>query len=139
MSTTNRSALAPAALLVALFAGAAAADPACDPLVEQALIDHAMAGAEADLGIIRHPVSGIREPLSILDLACGPELFGYRTYDIFFDPGRAMSDIMGLGGARICEAAASAWKAGLARPLSREIFRIRRPSVRAPGATSGGG
>ena len=139
MSITRRSALAAAALLVGLFAGAAAADPACDPLVEQALVDHAMAGAEADLGIIRHPASGIREPLSILEFACGPELFRYRAYDIFFDPGRAISDVMGLGGVGICEAAASAWKAGLARPLSREIFRIRRPAVSASGATAGGG
>ena len=99
-----------------------AGDPACDPLVREALAVRAKTGAEADMALIRHPASGVREPLSIVDFACGPDLFGYRPFDIFFDPGHAMADIFGLGGALVCEAAARAWEAGLARRLPVDTF-----------------
>ena len=114
-------------LCLAMFAVLAApatmaSDPACDPLVREALAMRAKTGAEADMALIRHPASGVREPLSIVDFACGPDLFGYRPFDIFFDPGHTMADIFGLGGALVCEAAARAWEAGLARRLPVDLF-----------------
>ena len=110
--------------LVAVLAApvAMAGDPACDPLVREALAMRARTGAEADMALIRHPASGVREPLSIVDFACGPDLFGYRLFDIFFDSGHAMADIFGLGGTLVCEAAARAWEAGLARRLPADLF-----------------
>ena len=99
-----------------------ASDPACDPRVREALAMRAKTGAEADMALIRHPASGVREPLSIVDFSCGPDLFGYGAFDIFFDPGHAMADIFGLGGALVCEAAARAWEAGLARRLPVGLF-----------------
>ena len=110
--------------LVAMLAAPAtmASDPACDPLVREALAIRAKTGAEADMALIRHPASGVREPLSIVDFSCGPDLFGYQPFDIFFDPGHAMADIFGLGGALVCKAAARAWEAGLARRLPVDLF-----------------
>ena len=105
---------------------AMAGDPACDPLIEEALEMRARSGAEADVALIRHPASGVREPLSIVDFSCGPDLFGYQPFDIFFDPGHAMADILRLGGALVCEAAARAWEAGLRRRLPADIFDFSR-------------
>lgn len=114
------------AMVVLLGAPATmASDPACDPLVREALAMRAKSGAEADMALIRHPVSGVREPLSIVDFSCGPDLFGYQPFNIFFDPGHAMADIFGLGGALVCEAAARAWEAGLARRLPVDLFLPR--------------
>lgn len=118
--------LAIAAILAMTPNGATAGDPACDPLVEEALEMRARSGAEADMALVRHPASGVREPLSIVDFSCGPDLFGYRAFDIFFDPGHAMADIFGLGGALVCEAAARAWEAGLARRLPAGVFDLGR-------------
>ncbi|MCY4500196.1 MAG: hypothetical protein OXE57_01350 [Alphaproteobacteria bacterium] len=112
------------ALVAVLAAPAVANDPACDPLVREALDRRALTGAEAAASLIRHPASGVREPLSIVDFSCGPDLFGYGAFDIFFDPGHAMADIFGLGGVSLCEAAARAWEAGLARRLPDGIFRL---------------
>ena len=116
--------LAAAAVLAVTMSGAAAGDPACDPRVREALDLRARIGTEADVALIRHPASGVREPLSIVDFSCGPELFGYQPFDIFFDPGHAMADILGLGGALVCEAAARAWEAGRSRRLPAGIFRL---------------
>ena len=111
------------ALIAVIAAPAAmASDPACDPLVREALAMRARTGAEADMALIRHPASGVREPLSIVDFSCGPDLFGYQPFDIFFNPAHAMADIFGLGGALVCEAAARAWEAGLARRLPVDFF-----------------
>ena len=118
--------LAISAILATTLNDAMAGDPACDPLVEEALEMRARAGAEADMALIRHPASGVREPLSIVDFACGPDLFGYQPFDIFFEPGHAMADILRLGGPLVCEAAARAWEAGLARRLPVDIFDFGR-------------
>ncbi len=111
--------------LLALLAAAEAraADPACDPAVEQALVGHAMRGAAAEVEVIRDPASGIAEPPSIVDFACGHALLSYRPYDIFFDPADAIAGIMDLGTAAICEAAARAYREALRRPLPRGAFR----------------
>ena len=114
--------LALAMALASAPAAALAADGACDPHIREALEIRARSGAEAEIALIRHPASGIREPLSIVDFSCGGDLFGYRPFDIFFDPGHAMADILRLGGAVVCEAAQRAWQAGFNRELPATIF-----------------
>lgn len=114
--------LAVAAVLAMTSNGAMAGDP----LVEKALEMRARSGAEADVALIRHPASGAREPPSIVDFACGPDLFGHQPFDIFFDPGHAMADVLRLGGALVCEAAARAWEAGRSRRLPANIFDLAR-------------
>ena len=116
--------LAIAATLAAPPGGALASDPACDPLVRDALALRARTGAEADVALIRHPASGVRDPLSIVDFTCGPDLFGYGPFDIFFDPGDAMAKILRIGSASLCDAAARAFEAGLARRLPARIFDL---------------
>lgn len=110
------------------------ADPACDPDVASALEAEAAAGVEAEFFVIRHPESGIREPLSILDFSCIERLFDYGVYDIFFDPGRAMTDIMGLINRRICSLARDAYRDAIGRPATPDFVRDIR---RLPGARVG--
>ena len=130
----------PAFLLVTLLALPAAAqeappaDPACDPGIATALEAEAAAGVEAEFLVIRDPENGIREPLSILDFSCITDMFNYRAYDIFFDPGRAMDQIMGLLNRRLCSIARDAYRDAIGRPWTPDFIRdIRRlPGVRVP-------
>ena len=125
------------ALLLALVAGQAAAqappaDPACHPDVAAALEAEAASGASAEILAIRDPVNGIREPMSILDFSCIGRMFNYRLYDIFFDPGSAMEDILGLVNRRICAAARDAYREAIGRQTTPGFIRdIRRlPGIR---------
>lgn len=103
------------------------ADPACDPDVASALEAEAAAGVEAEFRAIRNPESGIREPQSILDFSCITNMFNYRAYDIFFDPGRAMDEIMGLLNRRLCGLARDAYRNAIGRPSTPDFIRdIRR-------------
>lgn len=108
------------------------ADPACHPDVAAALEAEAASGASAEILAIRDPVNGIREPMSILDFSCIADMFNYRLYDIFFDPGAAMEDILGLVNRRICAAARDAYREAIGRQTRPGFIRdIRRlPGVR---------
>ena len=93
-------------------AGAAAAEPpsaACDPAVGEALAASGRVGVAEDTALIRDPRRGIRNPDSIFDFSCVEDMFGYRAFDMFFDPGRAVRDILGLARRRICAAAREAY------------------------------
>ena len=125
------------ALALALVACEAAAqqppaDPACAPDVAAALEAEAASGASAEILAIRDPVSGIREPMSILDFSCISDMFNYGIYDIFFDPGAAMEDILDLVNRRICAAARDAYRDAIGRQTTPSFIRdIRRlPGVR---------
>ena len=110
------------------------ADPACDPAVASALEAEAAAAVEAEFHTIRHPEAGIREPLSILDFSCLERMFDYSAYNVFFDPGRAMDEILGLLNRRLCAAARDAYRDAIGRPATPDFVRdIRRlPGVRVP-------
>lgn len=107
-------------------------DPACAPDVAAALEAEAASGASAEILAIRDPAHGIREPMSILDFSCITDMFNYRLYDIFFDPGAAMEDILGLVNRRICAAARNAYRDAIGRQTTPSFIRdIRRlPGVR---------
>ena len=103
----------------------------CAPEVEQALIEGARTGVERDVTVLRHPDQGIRDPDSILDFSCLDDLFDFRRFDILFDPGRSMSDLLGLVQRRICAAAREAYRGYLGRPLDAALYTARVP--RLPG------
>ena len=103
----------------------------CPPEVEQALADSARTGVERDVAILRHPAQGIRDPDSILDFSCLDDLFDFRRFDILFDPGRAMADLLGLVQRRICAAAREAYRSYVGRPLDAALYTVRTP--RLPG------
>ena len=109
--------------------GAAGAE--CAPEVERALIDGARMGVERDVAVLRHPDQGIRDPDSILDFSCLDDLFDFRRFDILFDPGRSMSDLLGLVQRRICAAAREAYRGYVGRPLDAALYTARIP--RLPG------
>ena len=126
-----------AALLAwALHAPAAAqqppADPACDPEVAAALQAAAASGVEAEFDVIRDPRQGIRDPMSILDFSCIDRMFDYRLYNVFFDPGRAMEEIMGIANREVCALARDLYRQHIGRPYRpSEIRRLRRiPGIR---------
>ena len=130
------AALVPLALL--LWASPAAAqgppaeaDPRCDPAVAEALAKSAEAGVEADLVIIRHPDQGIRNPDSILEFSCIRDLFDYRAFDVLFDPGGALDDILDLARRRVCAAARDAYRRYLGRALDASVYTV--PARRLPG------
>ena len=124
--------LAVTALALALFAApAAAADPACDPGVRQALAESARAGVERDVAIVRHPEQGIRDPDSILDFSCIEDLFDYRSFDILFDPGRDMDDLLGLLQRRVCAVARQAYRRYVGRHLDAAVYTAQ--ATRLPG------
>ena len=123
---------APFALSWPAAAQESPADPACAPDVAAALEAEAASGASAEILAIRDPAHGIREPMSILDFSCITDMFNYRLYDIFFDPGAAMEDILGLANRRICAAARDAYREAIGRQTTPGFIRdIRRlPGVR---------
>ncbi len=103
----------------------------CAPEVERALAEGARVGVERDVAVLRHPDQGIRDPDSILDFSCLDDLFDFRRFDILFDPGRSMSDLLGLVQRRICAAARDAYRGYLGRPLDAALYTARIP--RLPG------
>ena len=109
----------------------AASGAACAPEVEQALMEGARIGVERDVAVLRHPDQGIRDPDSILDFSCLDDLFDFRRFDILFDPGRSMSDLLGLVQRRICAAAREAYRGYIGRPLDAALYTARIP--RLPG------
>ena len=98
-------------------------DPACPPEVATALEASATAGAEGEFLVIRDPENGIRNPMSILDFSCIDRLFNYSLYNIFFDPGRAMNDILGLANRTICRLARDAYREAIGRPMAPSFIR----------------
>ena len=134
---TRPAVLLAAALALALWseparaAGEAAAGADCAPEVEQALAEGARIGVERDVAILRHPDQGIRDPDSILDFSCLEDLFDFRSFDILFDPGRSMADLLGLVQRRICSAAREAYRGYVGRPLDAALYTARTP--RLPG------
>ncbi len=115
----------------AMAEGEAAARADCAPGVEQALIEGARIGVERDVAVLRDPDQGIRDPDSILDFSCLDDLFDFRRFDMLFDPGRSMSDLLGLVQRRICAAARQAYRGYLGRPLDSALYTARTP--RLPG------
>lgn len=120
---------------LALLPGRAAAEagnePDCAPEVERALAESARAGVERDVAILRNPDQGIRDPDSILDFSCLDDLFDFRRFDILFDPGRGMADLLGLVQRRICAAAREAYRGYIGRPLDEAFYTAR--TVLLPG------
>ena len=111
--------------------GDAAGAADCAPEVERALIEGARIGVERDVAVLRHPDQGIRDPDSILDFSCLDDLFDFRRFDMLFDPGRSMSDLLGLVQRRICAAARDAYRGYLGRPLDSALYTARM--ARLPG------
>ncbi len=138
-SRNSCAVLATVLLLAVQLPVDAAEDPACDPDVRQLLEDHAVRGIERNVALVRHPEMGVREPLSILDVSCVSDMFSYRSYDVFFDPGRSWTDILGLLQRKICSAARDAHHNAINRSLDRSVFdltrSVTRESTRLPGLT----
>ena len=132
-----------AALTLALWSAPAMAEEgaasgaACAPEVERALAEGARIGVERDVAVLRHPDQGIRDPDSILDFSCLDDLFDFRRFDILFDPGRGMADLLGLVQRRICAAAREAYRGYVGRPLDAALYTARVP--RLPGLDPGPG
>ena len=111
--------------------GEAAGAADCAPEVERALIEGARSGVERDVAVLRHPHQGIRDPDSILDFSCLDDLFDFRRFDMLFDPGGSMFDLLGLVQRRICAAARDAYRGYLGRPLDSALYTAR--TLRLPG------
>ena len=133
-----RSHLAALAVAAALACPAAGQeppfDPACPPEVASALETAAASAPEGEFLVIRDPSDGIRNPVSILDFSCIDRLFNYGVYNIFFDPGRAMEDILGLVNRTVCKLAHDAYRDAIGRQRTpdfiRDIRRLPGTSVR---------
>ena len=134
---TRRAVLLAAAIALVLCSLPAMADDRtdggaeCAPEVERALAEGARIGVERDVAVLRHPDQGIRDPDSILDFSCLDDLFDFRRFDILFDPGRSMADLLGLVQRRICAAAREAYRGYIGRPLDEALYTARIP--RLPG------
>lgn len=123
-------------------AGASAAGPppaACDPAVREALAASGRAGAAEDEALIRNPRSGIRNPDSIFDFSCVEDLFAYRSFNMFFDPGRAIRDILGLTRRRICAAAREAYGRYVGRDPDTRLYVDGAPLLPGVGPGPGAG
>ena len=92
-------------------------DGACDPEIRQGLMDSATAGVQGDLAVIRNPDQGIRNPDSILDLSCLEEMFDFGGFDVFYDAGASMQDLLGLLQRQVCSVARNAYRGYLGRTL----------------------
>ena len=123
--------LLPLGLLARPAAAQAPESAACAPEVRQALEQTAAEGARRSFLTIRDPANGIRDPRSILDVSCVERLFDFRAFNVFFDPGRALEEILGIVQRRICDAARDAYRGAIGRPLDATIFADNIP--RLPG------
>lgn len=120
------------ALLAAPATADGAGDAACDPGVRRALAESARAGVEREVAIVRHPEQGIRNPDSILEFSCIADLFDYSTFNILFDSGRSMEDLLGLLRRRICAAARETYRRYVGRHLDAAVYTARG-ATRLPG------
>ena len=109
----------------------AALEAGCDPGIREALAASAARGVEQDLAVIRNPDQGIRDPDSILDFSCLEDLFNYRAFNVLFDPGRALGEILGLAQRRVCEIARNTYRDYVGRTLDASVYTSRLP--RLPG------
>ena len=124
-----------AAVLLAAAAPAAAGDPECDPEVERALAETAETGAREDFRAVRHAEMGIRDPASIFDLSCVSDMFDYAHSDILFDPGRAITDVLGLLREFFCDTARRTLQGYVGRGIDPLVFGRDLP--RLPGLDVG--
>ena len=109
----------------------AALEAGCDPGIREALAASAARGVEQDLAVIRNPDQGIRDPDSILDFSCLEDLFNYRAFNVLFDPGGALEEILGLAQRRVCEIARNTYRDYVGRTLDASVYTSRLP--RLPG------
>ena len=77
------------------------------------------------------PDQGIRDPDSILDFSCLEDLFNYRAFNVLFDPGGALEEILGLAQRRVCEIARNTYRDYIGRTLDASVYTSRLP--RLPG------
>ena len=77
------------------------------------------------------PDQGIRDPDSILDFSCLEDLFNYRAFNVLFDPGGALEEILGLAQRRVCEIARNTYRGYVGRTLDASVYTSRLP--RLPG------
>ncbi len=118
-----------AMLLMALPAQSddgAPADEACDPRVQSALEDSAVAGVERDIVIIRDPEEGIGDPESLFDLSC--DLFDFPSWDTLVRL-PTLPDLMDV----LCDAAKDVWKREVLKPFDRSIYALDRELDVLPG------
>ena len=140
----SRAASLAAVLALSLWSAPAPADAEahagadCAPEVERALAEGARIGVERDVAVLRHPDQGIRDPDSILDFSCTGDLFDFRRFDMLFDPGRGMADLLGLVQRRICAAAREAYRGYLGRPLDAALYTARVPRLPGLGTETAG-
>ena len=120
-----------ASLALAQAPTPAALEAGCDPGIREALAASAARGVEQDLAVIRNPDQGIRDPDSILDFSCLDDLFNYRAFNVLFDPGRALEEILGLAQRRVCEIARNTYRGYVGRTLDASVYTSRQP--RLPG------
>ena len=124
-------------LLAVVLAAAPAVAPGngegaeCDPRVREALERSAVYGVERDFAVIRDPGQGIRDPESIFDFSCLENLFNYRLFNVFFDPGRGMQEILGLAKREVCKIARQAYRDAVGRKLDVGVYTRGLP--RLPG------
>ena len=115
-------------MVLAVSAGLSAAsaqdarDGACDPAIRQGLMESATVGVQGDLAVIRDPDQGIRNPDSILDLSCLEELFDFGGFDVFYDPGASMQDLLGLLQRQVCAVASNAYRSYVGRTLDPSVM-----------------
>ena len=108
-----------------------AGETGCDPGIRAALTASAARGVGQDLAVIRNPDQGIRDPDSILDFSCLEDLFDYRAFNVLFDPGRALEEILGVARRRVCEISRNTYRGYVGRRLDAAVYTSRMP--RLPG------
>ena len=120
-----------ASLALAQTPPPAALEAGCDPGIREALAASAARGVEQDLAVIRNPDQGIRDSDSILDFPCLEDLFNYRAFNVLFDPGRALEEILGLAQRRVCEIARNTYRGYVGRTLDASVYTSRLPRLPA--------
>ncbi len=106
-------------------------NPACSPVVFEALEQAGQRGVTEAAAIIRNPVSGIRQPDSIFDFSCIEDLFQFPDINILFDPNRIINGILRAVQDKVCEVAELKYAEHIGRPLDDLIFS--RDIPRLPG------
>ena len=114
-------------------------DAACNPVVQEALLQEASNGAQLQYGIVRNPTQGIKEPGSIWELNCLDDVMDAPNLNVLIDPDTIANWLIDQLKNKLCQAYEETYAANVETPFDPTVFTSkipRLPGINVSGSTS---
>ena len=114
-------------------------DAACNPVVQEALLQEASNGAQLQYGIVRNPTQGIKEPDSLWELNCLDDVMNAPNLNVLIDPDTIANWLIDQLKNKICQAYEEHYAANVETPFDPRVFTSkipRLPGINVSGSTS---